>query len=79
MSEFKGTPGEWDPRECDIAAHYITVDFDDSQDSQQRAIRLKANARLIAAAPTMREYIAKKAVEGDAEAQAILEAIDASR
>lgn len=34
----------------------------------------EANAHLIAAAPTMRDYIAKKAAEGDAEAMAILEA-----
>jgi hypothetical protein len=37
-----------------------------------------ANARLIAAAPTMREYIAKRAAQGDAEALQILEAIDAN-
>lgn len=37
----------------------------------------EANARLIAAAPTMREYIERKAEDGDAEARAILETIDA--
>ncbi len=38
-----------------------------------------ANARLIAAAPTMREFIAKRASTGDVEAAALLENIDASR
>lgn len=36
-----------------------------------------ANARLIAASPTMREYIERKAADGDVEARKILEAIDA--
>lgn len=38
----------------------------------------KANARLIAAAPTMVEYIARRAMEGDIEAARILEAINVS-
>jgi hypothetical protein len=38
-----------------------------------------ANARLIAASPTMADYIAKKAGEGCAEAQAIMENIHAPR
>ena len=37
----------------------------------------KANARLIAAAPTMAEYIERRAVAGDAEAAKIMEAIHA--
>jgi hypothetical protein len=37
---------------------------------------MDANACLIAAAPTMRDYIAKRAAQGDAEALSILEAID---
>jgi hypothetical protein len=36
-------------------------------------------ARLIAAAPTMYDFIAQKAASGDADASAILEAIHASR
>ena len=35
-----------------------------------------ANARLIAAAPTMGDYIRKRAEAGDSEAQAIWEAIN---
>ena len=37
----------------------------------------QANARLIAAAPTMYEYIRKKAGEGDSEAVGIWEAVNA--
>jgi hypothetical protein len=37
----------------------------------------RANARLIAAAPTMAGYIQRKADEGDAEAAAIMESIHA--
>lgn len=37
-----------------------------------------ANARLIAAAPTMAEYIGKRASDGDVEASKIWEAINAS-
>lgn len=36
----------------------------------------RANARLIAAAPTMASYITKRASAGDAEAQEILENIN---
>ena len=39
----------------------------------------EANARLIAAAPTMHEYIAKRADAGDNEAKQILESINAGR
>jgi hypothetical protein len=38
-----------------------------------------ANARLIAASPTMAEYIQHKADEGDAEAAAIMEIVHAHR
>ena len=39
----------------------------------------EANARLIAAAPTMYEYIASSASNGCAEARKIMEAINAGR
>ena len=39
----------------------------------------RENARLIAAAPTMHEYIAKRADAGDNEAKQILESINAGR
>ena len=38
-----------------------------------------ANATLLAAAPTMHEYIAKRADAGDNEAKQILESINAGR
>jgi len=38
----------------------------------------EANARLIAAAPRMYDFIAAQASAGDAEASAIMEAIDAN-
>jgi hypothetical protein len=38
-----------------------------------------ADAALIASAPTMADYIGKKAIEGDEEARAILESINAPR
>lgn len=40
---------------------------------------VEANARLIAAAPTMHEYIARRAEAGDNEAKKILESINAGR
>ena len=43
------------------------------------SVPTKANARLIAAAPTMHEYIAKRADAGDNEAKQILESINAGR
>ena len=40
---------------------------------------LDANARLIAASPTMAEYIQRKAAEGDEEAARIMELVHAGR
>lgn len=48
-------------------------------DSLPKAQELAANARLIAAAPTMYEYIASSASNGCAEARKIMEAINAGR
>ena len=45
----------------------------------ERAEEMKANARLIAAAPTMYKYISSAASNGCAEAREMLEAIHASR
>lgn len=39
----------------------------------------EANAHLMAASPTMFEFIERKAAEGDVEARGIVEAIHASR
>jgi hypothetical protein len=40
------------------------------------AVDTDANARLIAAAPTMAAYLERKAAEGDTEAKTILNTID---
>ena len=42
------------------------------------AVGNDADARLIAAAPTMHDYVAKKAAEGCSEAARILEAVNAN-
>lgn len=48
-------------------------------DALPKAQELAANASLIAAAPTMYEYIASSASNGCAEARKIMEAINAGR
>lgn len=48
-------------------------------DALPKAQELASNARLIAAAPTMYEYIASSASNGCAEARKIMEAINAGR
>ena len=79
------TPGPWTNEESEITAedgsviaHVNTVDdfpcIDDDNDSSQMAlliVELEANARLIAASPTMAEYVIRKALEGDRDAEAI--------
>ena len=57
-----------------VYADGIRIGIDDRL---PRAIELAANARLIAAAPTMYEYIASSASNGCASALKILEAIHA--
>lgn len=85
MSESKHTPGPWEiaaERPPETSAEWLwigpagwktrvarVVVYDGEQREQQ------ANARLIAACPTMYDYIAKRAADGDADAQAIVEAI----
>jgi len=91
MSESKHTPGNWfvsdqpDAELHRIAIHADVVRGDRRyelrglayatwQDCDQRD-EYEANARLIAACPTMYDFIAKRAAAGDAEAQAIVESI----
>jgi hypothetical protein len=54
-------------------------DPDSAKDAKEFAYcaELGANARLIAASPTMAEYIQRKADEGDEEAARIMETIHA--
>lgn len=89
MSGFKGTPGPWHTEGDGIVRHSNGAGImanspiklgsgwrEDSFCGCDADNEVIANARLIAAAPTMRDYIARKAGEGDAEARQILEAID---
>lgn len=78
MSEPAWTPGPWALREENLrGGKYWVV----SRPGADETIDLhegdngEANARLIAAAPTMAEYIRKRAEAGDAEAAAIWEAL----
>lgn len=48
------------------------------QSTREAVAIIEANARLIAAAPAMREYIERKANAGDAEAAVILEMTNAN-
>ena len=92
MSDF--TPGPWLLRTTPTSAglcHIVSaadwrgaVIYGDGirkgvDDALPKAQELAANARLIAAAPTMHEYIAKRADAGDNEAKQILESINAGR
>jgi hypothetical protein len=47
-----------------------------TMNSWDGAVDTDANARLIAAAPTMAAYLERKAAEGDTEAKTILNTID---
>lgn len=79
------TPGPWELVESSPNSEgwssyskvIIPEHFDDNgNDSEDELhIRLRANARLIAAAPTMFAYIEKNALTSDSEAKLILEAI----
>ena len=92
MSDF--TPGPWLLRTTPTSAgicHIVSAAdwrgafiYGDGirkgvDDALPKAQELAANARLIAAAPTMHEYIAKRADAGDNEAKQILESINAGR
>lgn len=57
-----------------IYADGIRIGIDDGLPT---AIELAANARLIAASPTMYDYLVERAQSGDARAASIVEAINA--
>ena len=57
---------------------YICMGIGDHTANRTRGNE-EANARLIAAAPAMHEYIAQRAEVGDNEAKKILESINAGR
>ena len=93
MNTYKHTPGPWlvsldgfarkgwaacpTVYACDSDLRYIAFCNDDMTVGEPTDN--EANARLIAAAPTMHEYIAKRADAGDNEAKQILESINAGR
>ena len=90
MSQAKHTPGPW-AMTADGSGFYVEggnllvavaqeVDKHSPDiDGYMAGKETEANARLIAAAPTMYSYIETKALNGDDEAKQILEAIHASR
>ena len=57
-----------------VYADGIRIGIDDGL---PRAIELAANAHLIAASPTMYDYLVERAQSGDARAASIVEAINA--
>jgi len=84
MSGAQHTPGPWsvlNDEAIKIKAHDGTLatvthlHLRGRRDTNQ----VEANARLIAACPTMFEYVERRAVSGDQEAIYILEAINAAR
>ena len=82
------TPGPWQI-EWNVAqggeGHYITDNNDMGELSRIAAVlfhddadgETRANARLIAASPTMYDYLVERAQSGDARAASIVEAINA--
>ena len=75
----KFTPGPW--LMCESATHVTVTNAhgDAVFHDDKRISGVMADARLIAAAPTMYEYIASSASNGCAEARKIMEAINAGR
>ena len=55
-----------------------SCDWPDEDDHDITSSEVKANARLIAAAPRMFDYIAVRAAQGDKEARRIMETINAN-
>jgi hypothetical protein len=82
----KTTPGPWSIAEYgDYDAPTLVIHkgstrvcFVATPGSYGDPAKMEADARLIAAAPTMAAYIAKRAAEGDTEAASIMETINGS-
>lgn len=82
MSETKHTPGPWSysrqsPRVISLKRQHWEVGSLENMKGVAIAFRGEANARLIAAAPTMYDYIQIRAVSGDKDAAKILGEINA--
>lgn len=75
------TPGPWIAGDDEDSDYYLVGPHDGDGIVYQPVVKLhsEANARLIAAAPTMYEYVASSASNGCAEARKIMEAINAGR
>lgn len=73
MQEFKGTPGPWRIVEAGRNSVYAAYVLGPDEDQGVADILGHPDAHLIAAAPIMAEYIAKRASLGDTEAIQILE------
>lgn len=79
-AQTKHTAGPWEVQGNNIVATKGNVDVAVICYSGEHFTgEDKANARLIAAAPTMYEFIAKVSADGSVEAKAILESINVSR
>lgn len=73
------TPGPWQAHGIYVFGGGVTT-VAKAPYADVSLAQAKANARLIAASPTMFEYIVRRASEGDSEAAAIVrEVSDASR
>ena len=86
MSTHKHTPGPWKfGKELTARSVEWLVSFDAGSKGRGIAIaetcagsgNEDANARLIAASPTMYDYLVERAQSGDARAASIVEAINA--
>ena len=73
------TEGPWPMRESATHVTVTNARGDAVFHDDKRIPGVMADARLIAAAPTMYEYIASSASNGCAEARKIMEAINAGR
>ena len=69
----KPTPGPWEAHGANVFAGKNCIAICDTDNDTQE--RMEANARLIAASPTLYDYVAKKAAEGDADAARIIASI----
>ncbi len=80
MNNSEYTPGPWHVAPMSptwvgtkYSEHIASTDTFDIEDEDEQ----KANARLIAASPTMYDYLVERAQSGDARAASIVEAINA--
>lgn len=78
------TPGPWRAERTQASAYWDWTVMAPSGKGRTMQIGIdtdntEADARLIAAAPAMHDYIARRAADGDTEAAQILEALSGGR